>query len=91
MTAATPFGIRNTCTWPGARLPSRLAVDYSIGGESVRASGVVYRREANLPYGYEYRELKVVPALAVNVSPAQPNRSAWLAPERRIGASGGDQ
>ena len=46
------------------------AVDYTIGGQSVRASGVVYRREANLPYGYEYRELKVVPALAVNVSPA---------------------
>lgn len=46
------------------------AVDYSVGGQSVRASGVVYRREANLPYGYEYRELKVAPALAVNVSPA---------------------
>ena len=46
------------------------AVDYTIGGQSVRASAVVYRREANLPYGYEYRELKVVPALAVNVSPA---------------------
>ena len=46
------------------------AVDYAIGGQSVRAGGVVYRREANLPYGYEYRELKIVPALAVNVSPA---------------------
>ena len=45
-------------------------VDYSIGGQSVRASAVVYRREANLPYGYEFRELKVAPALAVNVSPA---------------------
>ncbi len=45
------------------------AVDYSIGGQSVRASAVVYRREANLPYGYEYRELKVAPAIAVNVSP----------------------
>ena len=46
------------------------AVDYSIGGQSVRASAVVYRREANLPYGFEYRELKVAPAIAVNVSPA---------------------
>ncbi len=46
------------------------AVDYSIGGQSVTASAVVYRREANLPYGYEYRELKVAPALVVNVSPA---------------------
>ena len=46
------------------------AVDYSIGGQSVRASAVVYRREANLPYGHEFRELKVAPALVVNVSPA---------------------
>ncbi len=46
------------------------AVDYAVGGQTVRASAVVYRREANLPYGYEYRELKVVPALVVNVSPA---------------------
>ena len=45
------------------------AADYSIGGQSVRASAVVYRREANLPYGFEFRELKVAPALAVNVSP----------------------
>ena len=53
------------------RKPALLAaVDYSIGGQSVRASAVVYRREANLPYGYEYRELKVAPALVVNVSPA---------------------
>ena len=46
------------------------ALEYSVGGQSVQAREVVYRREANLPYGYEYRELKVVPALAVNVSPA---------------------
>ena len=46
------------------------AVDYSVGGQSVQASAVVYRREANLPYGYEYRELKVAPAIGVNVSPA---------------------
>ena len=55
---------------PGRRPALSAAVDYSIGGQSVRASAVVRRREANLPYGYEYRELKVVPALAVNVSPA---------------------
>lgn len=45
------------------------AVDYSVGGQSVRASAVAYRREANLPYGFEFRELKVAPAIAVNVSP----------------------
>ena len=53
------------------RTPALSAeVGYSIGGQTVRARAVVYRREANLPYGYEYRELKIVPALAVNVSPA---------------------
>lgn len=53
------------------RTPALSAeVRYSIGGQMVRTSAVVYRREANLPYGYEYRELKIVPALAVNVSPA---------------------
>ena len=45
------------------------AADYSIGGQLVRAGAVVYRREANLPYGFELRELKVAPAIAVNVSP----------------------
>ena len=52
------------------REPALTAVaDYSIGGQLVRASAVVYRREANLPYGFEFRELKVAPAIAVNVSP----------------------
>ncbi len=42
---------------------------YRVSGERVTAPAVVYRREANLPYGYELRELKVAPALAVNVRP----------------------
>lgn len=53
------------------RTPALTATfDYMIGGQSVRATTAVYRREANLPYGYEYRELKVVPAISVNVAPA---------------------
>ncbi len=53
------------------RMPALSAsVAYSIGGQSVNVAGVVYRRESNLPYGYELRELKVAPTLAVNVSPA---------------------
>lgn len=52
------------------RTPALSAtVDYLIEGQSVKASGVVYRLEANLPYGYEHRELKIAPALVVNVSP----------------------
>ena len=47
-----------------------VSVEYSIGGQPVDTSAVVYRREANLPFGYEFRELKIAPALAVNVSPA---------------------
>lgn len=55
---------------PGRAPALRAAVAYRFGDQPVRASAVAFRREANLPYGYEYRELKVVPALAVNVSPA---------------------
>ncbi len=54
-----------------ARAPVLSAVvDYTVLGEPVRATTPVYRREANLPYGYEYRELKVAPAIAVSVNPA---------------------
>lgn len=55
---------------PGRPPALAATVDYAVGGQSVRAEATVYRREANLPYGYEYRELQVEPALAVNVSPA---------------------
>lgn len=55
---------------PGRPPALAAAVDYVFGGQSVRAGATVYRREANLPYGYEYRKLQVEPALAVNVSPA---------------------
>ena len=55
---------------PGRKPALSATVDYTIGGEPVRSTAVVYRREANLPFGYEYRELKVAPAIAVNVTPA---------------------
>ena len=44
---------------------------YRVSGVSVSMSAPVSRREAQLPYGYVMRELAVVPALAVNVSPRQ--------------------
>jgi LmbE family N-acetylglucosaminyl deacetylase len=40
-----------------------------VFGQSIDVTVPVQRREANLPYGYEMRDLEVVPALAVNVSP----------------------
>lgn len=55
---------------PGRKPALRATADYTIDGEEVRVTAVVHRREANLPFGYEYREVKVAPALAVNVSPA---------------------
>jgi hypothetical protein len=40
-----------------------------VQGAPVEVREQVRRREANLPYGYEMRELTVVPALGVTVSP----------------------
>ncbi len=55
---------------PG-RAPALAAVlDYAVAGEAVRTVTVVTRRQTNLPYGYEHRELKIAPGVAVNVSPA---------------------
>jgi LmbE family N-acetylglucosaminyl deacetylase len=44
---------------------------YTVEGASVEIREVVQNREAQLPYGYAMRELKVVPVLAVNVRPRQ--------------------
>ncbi|HXW08547.1 MAG TPA: PIG-L family deacetylase [Vicinamibacterales bacterium] len=44
-------------------------VTYAIGGVPVELRRAVTRLEPNLPYGYEPRELAVVPAVAVALSP----------------------
>jgi len=54
---------------PAARAPM-VAAQYTVDGVSVEVSEPVRRREPHLPYGYELRELTVVPALAVSLSPA---------------------
>jgi LmbE family N-acetylglucosaminyl deacetylase len=55
-----------------ASAPAFVAtVRYSVAGVPVDVSVPVTRREAQLPYGYVMRELAVVPALAVSVSPRQ--------------------
>jgi LmbE family N-acetylglucosaminyl deacetylase len=55
-----------------ASAPAFVAiVRYSVGGVPVDISVPVTRREAQPPYGYVLRELAVVPALAVTVSPRQ--------------------
>jgi len=44
---------------------------YGVEGTNVEIRQVVQTREAQLPYGYAMRELKIVPAIAVNVRPRQ--------------------
>jgi LmbE family N-acetylglucosaminyl deacetylase len=44
---------------------------YTVEGANVELREVVQNREAQLPYGYAMRELKVVPVIAVNVRPRQ--------------------
>jgi LmbE family N-acetylglucosaminyl deacetylase len=51
--------------------PAAVAVArYSVAGVAVEARETLRRREAQLPYGYALREARVVPALAVNLSPS---------------------
>jgi LmbE family N-acetylglucosaminyl deacetylase len=54
-----------------SRAPFVVKGDYRVEGVIVAVSTPVMRREAQLPYGYVMRELAVVPAVAVNVSPRQ--------------------
>jgi LmbE family N-acetylglucosaminyl deacetylase len=56
---------------PASPPPFVATAHYSVEGVDVAVSAPVTRREAQLPYGYVMRELAVVPALAVNVSPRQ--------------------
>ncbi len=49
--------------------PAVAVARYTVEGVDVEAREVVTRREGNLPYGYEMRELRVVPALALTVTP----------------------
>jgi LmbE family N-acetylglucosaminyl deacetylase len=56
---------------PAANPPLVAIARYHIDGVAVEARTPVRRREANLPYGYEMRELAVLPAIGVKMSPKQ--------------------
>jgi LmbE family N-acetylglucosaminyl deacetylase len=58
-------------TRPWAQPAFVATAHYRVSGIRVDVSVPVTRREAQLPYGYVMRELTIVPALAVNVSPRQ--------------------
>ena len=73
---------------PAAEPAVSAVARYSVAGVPVEIREPVKRREANLPYGYELRELMVVPAVAVNVAPLQgivplaaPNKSVAVSVE----------
>src|SRR5262249_20480560 len=55
---------------PVAEPPLVAVARYTVEGVSAEVRRVVVRREAHLPYGQEDRELRVVPALAVKLTPA---------------------
>lgn len=54
---------------PAAEPVATAVARYTVEGVSVESRQAVVRREANLPYGYETRELLVVPALSVTATP----------------------
>lgn len=54
---------------PFAPAPLRITAQYSVFGVPVDVETPVMRREAQLPYGHVLRELAVVPAVALTVSP----------------------
>ena len=56
---------------PGSRPEFAAIASYEVNGTPVSLTIPIVRREAQLPYGYVMRELAVVPAVAVNVSPRQ--------------------
>ncbi len=56
---------------PGRPAGLQAVASLNIMGVPIHLVRDVQTREANLPYGYVMRKLQVMPALAVNVSPAQ--------------------
>ena len=56
---------------PASKPPFVATAHYSVNWVALQKTVPVMRREAQLPYGYAMRELAVVPALALSVSPRQ--------------------
>jgi LmbE family N-acetylglucosaminyl deacetylase len=72
---------------PAADAALTARARYTVDGVPVEIRSTVVRREPHLPYGDEVRELMVVPAVAVNVSPRTaiipapaPSRTAIIPP-----------
>ena len=75
-----------------ASMPAFLAhVQYTVAGVPVDIRVPVTRREAQLPYGYVMRELAIVPALAVTVSPRQAIVPQAVGRQERAAAGGADE
>jgi LmbE family N-acetylglucosaminyl deacetylase len=64
---ADPASIHRPASTPAYLATAR----YRVKGVALEVSTPVTRREAQLPFGYVMRELAIVPALALTVSPRQ--------------------
>jgi LmbE family N-acetylglucosaminyl deacetylase len=80
LTDASQFGK------PVADAPAEAVVRYRVEGAVVEAREMLRRREAKLPHGYEMRELRVVPAIAVTTTP-QTVVVPLDAPQKRVRVS----
>lgn len=69
--AETRYAVRDVSQFgrPAAEPAVSALAGYDVAGVPVEIRATVRRREPHLPYGDEWRELMVVPAIAVNVSP----------------------
>jgi LmbE family N-acetylglucosaminyl deacetylase len=94
------YAVRNPAALhlPAAVPPFAASARYTVAGVPVSIRMPVTRREAQLPYGYVMRELAIVPALAVTVSPRQaivpqgsPNKSVHLQVELTSNAPAGSK
>jgi len=71
--AESRYEVRDTAARhrPASKAAFVATARYEVAAVPLELSVPVTRREAQLPYGYVMRELAVVPALAVTVSPRQ--------------------
>jgi hypothetical protein len=68
---------------PASRHALEAVATYELNGVPIEIKRPVSRHEANLPYGFDTRELAVVPAIAVTLTPANAV-TPLAAPAKRI-------
>lgn len=74
-----PAGVSRPFAPPAFSARARVAVD----GEPITLTTPVVRREANLPFGYEVRELEILPPVAISAGPRVVIAPAGAGPHKR--------